>query len=136
MALVMFADESKARGYTFVAVIATPAQAGLIRGVLTGLRMRGQRRIHFVRERDSRRRAVLSGLDSVGTRAYLYHVDGLGEKDARPLCLDAIVQDAARDGVERLVFESDESVAPSDLRVLHDAVHRAGGRAPRLASEA
>jgi hypothetical protein len=88
--------------------------------------LKGQRRIHFVRESDARRRFILSRLQDLGTRVCLYHVDGLQTQASRTLCLQAIVHDAAEMGVTRVVLETDETVARFDLRTMQSATFRAG----------
>jgi len=119
----MFVDESKVRGYTMAAVVCSDAQASRGRRELNALRMKGQKRIHFVRESDSRRRLVLSTLTQLDIHAHLYRAEGLGVHPARDLCLKAIVDDAVRLGVGRIVLESDETTVRHDTDVLHRATH-------------
>lgn len=45
-----YVDESKARGYIIVAAVVPSGQATHLRKALRDLRMKGQRRIHFVEE--------------------------------------------------------------------------------------
>lgn len=54
----VFIDESKRGRYLLVAVALTDPET--IRRAVTGLILPGQRRLHMVRERDSRRRLILS----------------------------------------------------------------------------
>ncbi len=122
----MFVDETKARGYTVAAAVFADAELNRARRRLEDLRLSGQKRIHFVKENNSRRRLILSELAALGTKAYLYHVDGQDAATSRHLCLEALVKDAAESGAERIVLELDEQIRRQDERSLHLATHRLG----------
>jgi hypothetical protein len=104
----LFVDESKAKGYTMVAVAVATHDASTLRQQMRALVLPGQRRIHFTNESDSRRRAVLSRLCDLGVRADVVHSDERSESAARLSCLAAIVDLAASRRHERIVLEPDD----------------------------
>jgi len=122
----MFVDESKVRGYTMAAVACSQADASRARRELVALRMKGQTRLHFVRESDQRRRLILSTLARLGVQARLYRVEGLDVHRSRDLCLEGIVADVAALGVENIVLEADTTVIHHDLGTLQQAAFDAG----------
>ena len=124
----LFVDESKAKGYTMVAVSVAAHDAPALRQQMRALVLPGQRRIHFTNESDSRRRAVLSRLRDLGVRAHIVHSDDRSELAARLSCLDAIVDLAASRRHERIVLERDDSIEQIDRRFLFDRVNRHGLR--------
>jgi hypothetical protein len=110
------------------AVVCGDQEAPAISRVLRHLRMKGQRRIHFVRESDGRRRQILGTLVELGICAHLYRVDGQRQDLARRLCLEAIVGGAVAVGASMVVLERDDSCLKRDQQTLHNA--RAGLRQP------
>lgn len=118
----VFVDESKARGYYVVATA-----AGSVRGAETALRQLlkpGQRRLHFKSESDSRRRLILSRMCELDVRVSVWMVKGRPDREARPMCLGALVDDALQEGVEQLVIERDESLEKADRQLIAAAVRR------------
>jgi len=122
----LFLDESKARGYLLAATILSDDHATETRAALRSLVMPGQRRIHFAKESDRRRRSILAHLRDLETRTRVYGVTGLPELLARQACLEAAAVDAIGSAT-RLVLEIDSSIASQDRRILSAAL---GGQGP------
>ncbi|KXK58819.1 hypothetical protein AWW66_27630 [Micromonospora rosaria] len=127
MALHIFADETKERGFLLAAacldqVALVSARAGIARLVL-----RGQRSIHFCKERDGRRREILRHLRTLPVEVVLYDATTYRSvKSARDACLRALVADAAKVAAERLVLELDTSSEQADKRLLRRELSLAG----------
>lgn len=124
----LFVDESKAKGYTMVAVAVATQHAPALRREMRALVLPGQRRIHFTNESDSRRRSILSTLDRIGVRAYVVHSDEAEVAAGRCSCLAAIVHVAASYGHERIVVERDETIERADRQTLYQEIERRGLR--------
>ena len=119
-------DESKARGYY---VGATAAAVGDVRGCERALRellLPGQRRLHFKRESDSRRRQILSRMCAVEVRVGVWVVRQLPDREARPLSLGSLVDAAARAGVGQLLIERDVSLESADRRLIAEMLRGRG----------
>ncbi|RII90725.1 hypothetical protein [Clavibacter californiensis] len=121
---LLFVDESKAKGYTMVAVVVTAADVADRRREMRALVLRGQRRIHLTSESDSRRRTILSTLTGLGTHAHVVHCASGTDAIGRARCVSATVDRASTDGHERIVLERDQSLEPSDRRVLYREIAR------------
>ena len=113
-----FIDESNARNYILVAVQLENSQLRSVRRVMNDLRLPGQSRIHFVKERDSRRRQILSALRAAEIRALVFESRIANQVRARERCLSALVTRALDERIELLVLERDDSSVDSDRRVL------------------
>jgi hypothetical protein len=124
----LFLDESKTKGYTIVTAAIVQADVSTMRKEIAKLRKNGQNRVHFVNESDSRRRQILSTLESIGITARIYHVTGMKDPDAREGCLAAIVADAARHGITRIVLERDDSIEKFDRKILYRELDVHGAR--------
>ncbi|MDQ8707565.1 hypothetical protein RCO28_34605 [Streptomyces sp. LHD-70] len=95
MAGHIFVDETKARGYVIAAAAVLPRNLNASRTALRGLLLGGQSRIHFTKERDSRRRTILSRMSELDVSVDVYDASALASaREARAACLDAIVSDA------------------------------------------
>ncbi len=101
----LFVDESRRRSYLLVSCALESSHLERTRTLLRSLRMRGERRLHFQAERDSRRREVLATLVSARLRTRVYTGRGRPE-DVRGACLTQLVADARKLGCRRLVIES------------------------------
>jgi len=123
-----FIDENTVRGIMVVAAVADPSALEYARRTLAELRMKGQERIHFKSERDSRRRAICSALVTLDVQVRVYHAAGLTPKLGRPRCLETLVGDLAELPISRLVLEQDDSTVKSDRRVLFEAAGKHGIR--------
>lgn len=127
MGVHVFVDESKERSYLLTAAVLLPGDLSQVRRQLDELRLPGQRRLHFTKERDSRRRKILSVLARTGVEAVIYDASGYrNPAEARPACLDRLVRDCADRRAELLVLEQDDSVLASDRRALYTCVRKAG----------
>jgi hypothetical protein len=114
----VFVDESKAGAYYIAAAVIPPADVAAARSALTRLRHKGSSSVHFKSERDAVRRAFLAGAAATGVKTLVYVVKGQPDKLARPVCLEALVQDLCRAGAGRLVIEQDDSLAAADRRII------------------
>lgn len=128
MSVTLYLDESKAKDYLIVAAAVVTTDAASTRKALSDLRMKGQRRIHFVRESDSRRRELLSAMTGLRLNTHVYKVAGLPEAQARARCLGAIVEDLPSLGASRLILERDDSIVQADRRHLRAALEARGLR--------
>jgi hypothetical protein len=100
-----FADEAKERGYIMVAALLTPTKLASARQSIKALVMPGQRRIHFQKESNGRRKQILDTVTALGVEAILY--DGsryAADKPARDACLSRLVTDLVDRDVERLIW--------------------------------
>lgn len=114
----VYVDESKARGYYLVA---TSADVNKLKDSEKGLRSLlkpRQRRIHFKNENDSRRRQILSLMSKLELRVTVFVCQGVTDKVARVLCLEALVGMAVESEIFTLVIERDESLVQSDKRII------------------
>jgi hypothetical protein len=124
----LYIDESKSKGYTIVTAAVIQSDIAATRKAVAQLRQSGQRRVHFVKESDPRRRQILSALEALDFRARIYHCSGMDEAGAREACLAAIVADAVRDGVNRMVLERDDSIEKFDRQILFRELGAGGAR--------
>ena len=114
----VFVDESKERGYFLVA---TSSEISALRHsdkALKKLLKPSQRRLHFKSERDSRRREILSLMSRLDLSVTVFVCQGLSEKEARALCLKALIGMAVDSEIFSLVIERDESIVQADRRVI------------------
>ena len=72
---MVFLDESKSGKYTVVASVLAANDVSATRRAVSGLRLKGQNRVHFVKESDSRRRSILSMFCDLPLRAFVYEAD-------------------------------------------------------------
>ena len=87
---VFFVDESKVKGYTMVAAIIRDDAVSALRRGVRSLVLPGQRRIHFTKERDERKRLILSRLIPLGVRAQVFYCAAKSAVVGREVCLTAI----------------------------------------------
>ena len=120
--MIGFVDESKARGLLVACTVANPGDVVAARRVLNGLRMKGQRRLHFKSESDSRRRSICSSLVTLPITVRIYQTKGKADRSSRALALDAVVRDLAAVQGTRLVIERDDSLVQSDRAALFQSV--------------
>lgn len=113
-----FVDESKVGGYYVVVTLLAPADIGRVRSAVRSLLLPGQKRMHFRDEKDSRRKQILGAFAELPMQAQVYIAQGVRDKEARPLCLEAMAKDLLKGGVERLCVERDESTEVADKRLL------------------
>ncbi|MEV6340944.1 hypothetical protein AB0M12_40270 [Nocardia vinacea] len=120
-----FVDETKQNGLLIVSTLAEVRHIQQSRKVLQAQRAKGQNRIHFKKEDDSRRRAICSTLCTLEVQVTVYDATGIRDAaEARTGCLTAIVEDLAAVGGRRLTIEQDDSLVHSDRRTLYAAVRK------------
>ncbi len=123
---ILFVDESKTKGYTMVAAIVARGDVAALRRDVRSLVLPGQRRIHFTKERDDRKRLVLSRFVDLGVQAHVLHCMAKTEAESREACLAGLVALASAGGHDQIVIERDESIEGSDRRVLFREVAQLG----------
>ena len=124
----VYVDETKRGRYLLVAVPLT--DPGGTRRAVTALILPGQRRLHMVRERDSRRRLILSTFVTIGIEATIYDAGRTypTDREARAACFQALVEDLAGGGDTRLVIEQDDSLVSLDNQWLIELTRATGQR--------
>lgn len=123
----MFVDETKDHGFVMVAAVVPSAGLARVRKIMRGLVMPGQRRIHFHKESDARRKQILDVIDGIGPQLGVYDASAAPRKQRRDACLRAVVEDAVRWRAEMLVIERDDSVLEADRRLLYRAIRQPSG---------
>ena len=123
-----FVDESGrgAHYYVCAAIIAND-KVGELRRLARSLCLPGQRRWHFVSERDSRRHQIITALGRSGQiRALVYH--GVGhDADVRAAALRLLAADLQAEQVGRVVLEARQGRDHLDRQVFIDQLHHLGG---------
>lgn len=122
----LFVDESKAKGYTMVAAVVVSNDVTTLRREVRELVLPGQRRIHFTKERDDRKRLILSKFTTFGVQAQIFHSPAKNDAAGREACLTALVEHASKHAHTKIVLERDESIEQSDRRTLFREVHKHG----------
>src|SRR5436190_2096858 len=106
----VFVDESRRRStYLLASVRVMPAHLTQIRQAVRGGLLGSQRRIHFVDERNSRRRQLLELFCQLPLTAVAHRTlnsPSRREPTARAALLDALVDDISATMAARLVLES------------------------------
>ncbi|WP_367134667.1 hypothetical protein [Saccharothrix sp. HUAS TT1] len=102
-----FLDESR-RGSTYLVavVIAQPRDLDPVRTALRAKVKRGQRRLHFYKEGESRRREIIALLHDLGVRARIFACEHPDDRSARRLCVAAAGHYLININAARLVLES------------------------------
>lgn len=118
----VFVDESKSKGYFVAAAAVRPAEASQIDKDLRKLTRRGQSRIHFSSESEPSRRMLLARMTHLNIRVQLYVVQGHSDRDARRMCLEALVGDLVDSMASRLTLERDDSLVAADRRIIRGAL--------------
>ena len=125
----VFVDETKHCGYLMAAAAVLPRDLTPARQVVRDLLLPGQRRIHFTKERDSRRRCIVAALVECAVQVTIFDASRIHpELRAREACLTAVVGSAFETGVRRLVIELDESLEAWDRALLVELTRKAGRR--------
>jgi hypothetical protein len=120
----VYVDESRRRAYLLgVTIVEGPVQP--VRAALRALLRPGQRRIHFAKEQDSRRRQLLAIMTDLDLTARVYVSPRLA-KASREMCLTALIADIAPAGASLLVLESRDSMNHLDVLVLDAALRKHG----------
>jgi hypothetical protein len=119
-----FLDETKRDRYTVVVALIAPSEVDAARKAMRGLAL--QRRVHFHKESDGRRRQIVTAISALDVRVDVYTCGAGDDRTARAAILEVAVAELAAVGVTRLVLETDSSVLTHDRRVLSAAVRTAG----------
>lgn len=123
---ILFVDESKTKGYTMVAAVVAAGDVAVLRRDVRSLVLPGQRRIHFTKEADDRKRLILSRLVGFGAKAHILHCAAKTPARSREACLVGLVALAKAKDHARIVIERDESIELADRRILFREVKRQG----------
>lgn len=122
-----FVDESKARGLVLACAIVDPATLNDNRKALQALRINGQRRTHFTKESNPRRRKICAALCALDISVAIYDATSIDNpRQGRQAALDAVVLDLARIDAAGLTIEQDDSVVAADRGLLYKAARRHG----------
>ncbi|MGQ0631222.1 MAG: hypothetical protein ACT4P1_09265 [Sporichthyaceae bacterium] len=122
-----FVDESKHRGLVLVAAVVAPRDLAAVRATMRGLCMKGQSRVHFTKERTSRRGEIISAICGSAVVLDIYDASAIAdEKLARRACLQRLAAELGRIDGQRLVLEQDDSLVAFDQGVLYSAVRQEG----------
>jgi len=120
-------DESKRtnRPYTMVMAYVPPGEVTALRGALRRQLFKGQRSLHFTKERDATKRAVLALFVEHGVRAVVVEVPRHHTRETpRDVCIRHLARHAHAADVQALVFDRDESLVPRDRKVLFEELNR------------
>jgi hypothetical protein len=113
----VFVDESVRRRYLIAAVIVDQPDLARVRRELRAMRKPGQRRVHFAKESDSRRRSLVTALLGLDLRVRVYECAGQ-DAPARARCLGQLVLDIVDLGAERLVLETLDTQVRADVATI------------------
>jgi hypothetical protein len=122
-----FVDEAKAHGYIMVAALLAPTKLGPARQSIKALVMPGQRRIHFQKEGNGRRKQILDAVSALGVEAIIY--DGsryAADKPARDACLAQLITDLIDRDVERLILETEDPTLRTDRSLIYTKLRSNG----------
>ncbi|MFI9641274.1 hypothetical protein ACIG87_14625 [Micromonospora sp. NPDC051925] len=74
-------DETKERGFLLVATVVPPSDLTRARRTVRNLVLPHQRRIHFHKERDDRRRQIVTAITTIGVQATVF--DAVGHRTTK-----------------------------------------------------
>lgn len=127
MAVHIFVDESKARGYLFAATSVLTQDVVSARKRMVQLRLRGQHRIHFSKEDPRRRRLLIGSIRAIPATTVIYDASAIrNHKQARTACIEALIADAAVQGAREVILEEDDSLITEDQHDLFQQVQKVG----------
>jgi macrodomain Ter protein organizer (MatP/YcbG family) len=121
-------DESKRpnQPYTMVAAFIDPDQAAGLRKALRGQVRRGNRSLHFTKERDHTRKAVLATLVEFGVVADVVQAERRGKgPHPRAVCVRLIAERALAASAQFVVLDRDEDFEHHDKQVLFEVLRGA-----------
>ncbi|MEU1752479.1 hypothetical protein ABZ436_07475 [Micromonospora matsumotoense] len=123
----VFVDETKDRGLLVVAAVVLPSDLAAARRTIRSLILPGQRRIHFHKERDDRRRQIIDAIATLSAQAVIFDATHHhNARAARDACLVELVEHSAKINAARLILERDDSTFRADQRLLFEQTRRAG----------
>lgn len=115
-----FADESCRRGvYLMCAASVSVSDLEPTRRSLRKLRLRGQQRIHFASESNSRRKSILTALADLNVSNLVYVTTGEEQTSARRAILQKMVFDLRSKGVAFFVLDSRQGQDHKDRATIH-----------------
>lgn len=122
----VFVDESRRDHYLLAAVPIDPTSLDEARKAIRALHLRGQRRLHMVKESPARQGRIIATIAELGIGATLYEASSRYRNDGqrRAACLTGLLEDADRQGGARIVIEDGER--ERDRRVLFQESQRLG----------
>ena len=123
---VGFVDESKSKDYILAMTLILPKDLRDARQQLKKLRRPGQTRLHFSKEKDGRRREILTHLSSMHFETHFYVTSQKHQASACAECLTDLVENLAELRVHRLVIERDHSYEDSDKKLIRENLLRLG----------
>lgn len=127
MAQHMFVDESKARSYVLAGVVCPSSSLGSVRKLLTGFLLAGQTRLHFSKERRTRKSEIIRALLETPLSAVIIETPKKpSEIEARARVLRRLVRETQELSIDRLVIEQDSSALTLDKRVLSESLSHLG----------
>ncbi|WP_138067683.1 hypothetical protein [Cellulomonas rhizosphaerae] len=125
----VFLDESKGRDYLLVAASVLSRDVAALRRAMRSHLRSGQRSIHFAKESDITRAAVIATITRSQVAATVYRAPILrDELGAREVCVRAAARDARRADARLMVFDQDDSLLVHDRRWLFQELGPAGVR--------
>lgn len=122
----VFADETKERGFRFVAVALPHETVEGLRRELRDWIKPGQTRIHCSKESDARRKQVIDLFAHYDCEVVVYDSSALPKRQRREACLHKMVELSARSGASLLVLERDDSTVEFDKKLLYRRVRELG----------
>ncbi|MFD9705403.1 hypothetical protein [Lentzea sp. NPDC059081] len=122
----VFVDETKEKGYLVTAAALVSGDLAAARRTVRGLIMANQRRIHFHKESDQRRKQILDAVVEIAPAVTIYDGSGCARRRQRDACLVHLVADLAKSGASMLVLEQDDSVLDADKKLLYRTVREQG----------
>ena len=119
LSATVFCDESKARGFVLAASYVPSHDVSRLRGVVTGLMLRRQVRIHFRREDDDRKERILTALiEAQCISTTVYDAARHSDKTGRDIAIGRMTDDAAQLQAVRIVVETDDSAKAMDKLII------------------
>jgi len=123
---LLLIDESKAKKYLLCVVELDQNAAPKSRLIVKSARLKRQNTIHFVSESTKRKKEILNVFANVEFRCVNYLVAGLKEKQAREMCLRAMLADLDPGQTYSLIFDRDDNHFANDRRVIRSEVDSLG----------
>jgi hypothetical protein len=116
-----FVDETKAGRFIVVVAAVSTGALGVARKDLRQHLRAGQRSLHFTKESNSSRHAVLKIIADLPIEVTVYRVIGKhGSRESRERCIRALARDAVTTRPRRIVLERDDSLQVHDERWLYE----------------
>uniref|UniRef100_UPI003F490E8E hypothetical protein n=1 Tax=Amycolatopsis sp. CA-290885 TaxID=3239925 RepID=UPI003F490E8E len=121
----VFVDETKAKGYVITAAAVLTNELTAARKTMREQVMPGQRRVHFTKESDPRRKTILDAIVDLAPEITVYDASSARRRQ-RERCLNQLVTDLAAVQTRLLVLERDDSIEALDKKLLYQRVRELG----------